>query len=233
MVPLRLLLVLSLLTPFGTVAQGQSTPPVISINLSPTTAPRYAQPGVTVVTLVGSNFPSGDIRPADVAVRLEPARMSDPTVEPSNPAINGVVTAIQNLTGTSRRVTFQIPPQYTFTSPIPYLVSVSGKSSAGVEFRSANRPSLTINPPAKLVSVTPSSAPAGARLRIKIVGSYTNFLQGVTRIILEPDISVANIVIQDAMTALADITLPIGAADGPRDVITRTGVQEARLPAGF
>src|SRR5271157_5076113 len=45
---------------------------VTQVNLSPSATPAVADPGVTSITVIGHNFPSGTIPPANVTVTLNP-----------------------------------------------------------------------------------------------------------------------------------------------------------------
>ena len=71
----------------------------VQVTLSPVASPSTAQPGVTVVNVTGSNFPSGTITPAQVTVNLVPAT--------TGPAMTASVTAVTTIVGSTRRITFQ------------------------------------------------------------------------------------------------------------------------------
>src|SRR4026209_2995323 len=71
------------------------------VTLAPSTSPAAGQPGVTVMNLIGSGFPSGTILAASTNVRLQPAAGGAAVTTPAS-----VVTAV---VGSTRRITFMIP----------------------------------------------------------------------------------------------------------------------------
>ena len=145
-----------------------------SITLSPVTAPAAGEPGVTLINVTGSGFPSGTITPSLVAVSLQPASVG------SSPQLNGVVTAVTTIVGSTRRVTFQIPTGISIATPTNYLVSVSGTTSSGANFSSGNTAALVVNPPAA-ISLNPGAGLLGQSLTVTIAGNFSNFFQGSTQ----------------------------------------------------
>src|SRR5688572_24338350 len=99
-----------------------------NVTLQPATSPSAAPPGVQLVNVTGSNFPAGTIPPANVTVTLSP---STPGAGPGGTA---VASAVQTLTGTARRVTFQVPANIVVASPVAYRVAIAGTTSTGVAF---------------------------------------------------------------------------------------------------
>lgn len=143
------LILLMLQEPVGLLAQN--TP--VQVTLTPTTSPTAGQPGITNLSVTGSNFPSGTISASLVTVTLTPAN--------SGPTLSATVTGITTIVGSTRKVSFQVIGP-NVASPTPYNVSVSGTSSGGQSFISANQAALTINPP-PAVSLAPSSAGIGSK----------------------------------------------------------------------
>lgn len=204
--------------------QAQST-----VRLSPAASPAAGQPGVTVISVIGSGFPAGTISAAGVTVTLQPSS--------GGSAVTTAATTVATIIGTTRRVTFQIPNSVGVTSPTPYQVSISGSTSAGVAFQSSNTASLTVNPPAQIVSLTPNSGQPGQTLSITITAVYTNFLQGATEANFGPGVSVGGgaegalgpVTVTSPTTATAQIVIDPSAASGFRKVSAQTGLQVASL----
>ena len=118
------------------------------VTLSPTASPSTGQPGVTVINVTGSGFPSGTVPPANVTVSLQPSAGGSPFVT--------TPTVVTKIIGTTERVAFQIPSSIIVSSPTPYQVSTAGSTSTGVTFASGNTASLTINPPAQMSLCRPT-----------------------------------------------------------------------------
>src|ERR1035437_8379500 len=114
--------------------------PQTGVTLSSSTTPSTGQAAITIINVIGSNFPSGTIRPADVTVTVQPASYGPPSGTKN-------ATAVVSLYGSSRRVASQIPPSISASTPTAYLISIAGKPSTGVSFASTNGATLTINPP--------------------------------------------------------------------------------------
>jgi hypothetical protein len=197
----------------------------VSVMLTPTTAPSAGQPGVTVISVTGSNFPSGTISPDLVALTISPAN--------SGPPMSATVTAVTLVVGTSRRISFQIVGP-DLPNPTLYQVSVSGSTSGGLAFASGNSAALTINPPAA-IGLTPSSAFTGQPLSVAISGQYTNFLNGSTTANFGPGISVGGaalgafgpVRVISPTSATAQLTIDPAATSEVNTVTVATGVQRA------
>jgi len=205
---------------------------VTQVTLQQSTVPSSAEPGVTYVNLTGTNFPSGTIAPTSITVTLAPAV--------SGPAMTATVKSVTTLVGTSRRITFQVSPGNSVASPTPYLVTVSGTTSQGLSFVSANTSSLTINPPAK-IALNPSSGQPGQTLAVTINGKFTNFFQEATFASFGPGISVGGaaqgalgpVSVTGATSAIAQLQIDPAASGGSRDVTAKTGAEIAFLAGGF
>lgn len=204
-----------------------------TVTLSPSVSPSTGQPAITVLNVTGSGFPSGTIPPANVTVTLQPSSGGTPATT--------LATAVTKIVGTTERVTFQIPNSISVSSPTPYKVSISGSTSTGVPFVSGNTSSLTINPPAQIVSVSPNSGQNGKTLSVTISTLYTNFLQGATQASFGPGISVGGapeggfgpVTVNSTTNATAQIVIDSAASGGARTVSIQTGVQTASLSGGF
>src|SRR5690606_25623496 len=101
-----------------------------SVTLSPAVSPSAAQPGVHLVTVLGSGFPAGTLDPSAVTVTLTPAS--------GGPAATTVATTVTTVTGTSRRVAFVVPTSISVEQPTRYAVTISGATASGVKFASSN-----------------------------------------------------------------------------------------------
>jgi RHS repeat-associated protein len=202
--------------------------------LSPNTAPLTAQPGVTVVNLTGNNFPDGTILPGEVNVALQVASGS------TGPALTTTVNTVTTIAGSTRRIAFQVNGPNVL-SPTPYLVSVSGTTSAGTVFLSANQASLTINPPPIISSLLPNTGLAGQSVTVNITGQFTTWVQGATQASFGPGISVGGgpvggfgpIIVVSSTTGSAQLTIDPSAVAGARAVTVATGVQQATLVGSF
>ena len=212
------------------ILEAQST----TVTLAAKTAPIAAQPGVTTVNLSGSNFPSGTISPSQVTVTLQLPPLT------TGPALTTVVSAVTTVFGTTRRITFRVAGP-NVTAPTPYLVSISGTTGTGGSFVSGNKASLTINPPASIVSLNPSVGAQGQTVAVGITGLFTDYLQDATQASFGQGISVGGgvqgglgfITVTSPTTATAQLTIDPTAAVGLRTVMVATGLQQATLVNGF
>src|SRR5437879_2626241 len=162
--------------------------PVV-VTLASTTSPNAGEPGVTNMDVVGSNFPSGTIPPANVSVTLKPAVAGPPGATTTATAVGAVIGSVRRVfrtdnrshrgavIGSVRRVFFVVPSSINVSAPTAYKVSLSGTTSTGAAFSSGNTSSLTINPPAQLLLVSPSSGQAGSSVPVTLTGSFTTFVQ--------------------------------------------------------
>ena len=204
------------------------------VNLAPVTSPAAGQPGVTSINLIGTNFPSGTISPNQVQIRLVPSSGVGPTA-------SFAPSVVTSLGGSSQRLTFTIPSNMIVTSPAAYQVSISGQNSAGTSFASANSSALNVNPPAQIVSLSPSTAAPGLSLSVTISGNYTNFTQGSTVASFGPGISVGGaapgnagpVMVTDPNTAIATVSIDPNAIPGSRTVSVATGIQVATVSDRF
>ena len=143
--------------------------------------------------------------------------------------------------GSTRRVTFQIPTAIAVGAPTAYLVSLAGRTTTGVAFASSNTASLTVNPPPKIVSLSPDRALQGSTAAISIVTQYTNFVQGATQASFGSGISVGGgadggfgfVTVTSPTSATAQITIKAAAASGLHTATVTTGVQVAALADSF
>jgi 6-phosphogluconolactonase (cycloisomerase 2 family) len=223
-----------LLVPF-VLADTSSTSPGISITLSPVTAPSAGEPGVTLINVTGSGFPSGSITPALVTVGLQPA------VTGSGPLLTATVMAVTTIVGVTRRITFQIVPGNPVQAPTNYLVSVMGSTASGVKFSSANTATLIVNPPASIASLKPNAGQPGQSLTVTITGNFSNFFQGSTQASFGPGISVGGaaegssgpVTVNSPTTAVASLMIDPNATPGLRTVSVTTGSEVASVSNGF
>ena len=160
-----------------------ATAPVQTVNLAATTSPAAGQPGITILTLTGSNFPTGTIGVTNVAVHLSAA------VPNAGPALTAQVSAVQSVVGSSRRITFQIAGPNVST-PVSYQCSLSGATAEGTTFASNVPATLIVNPPPSIASVAPNTGSPGQTVTVTINAAYTNFVQGATQASFGAGISV-------------------------------------------
>src|ERR1700722_19282827 len=80
----------------------QASPAIVS--LEKFALPGTAEPGVTLVTIVGSGFPSGTISVSNVQVQLQPA------VPGQGSAMVAAVSAVTTLGAGTRAVSFKVLP---------------------------------------------------------------------------------------------------------------------------
>ena len=227
---LKLSLILFLAGSVG--LRAQTTP--AAITLAATTSPAAVQPGVTVVTLVISNPPSGTITPANLRLAIELA------AGVSGPSLSATVTAYATLLPAGGRITFQVTGP-NVAAPTPYLVSVSGTTSTGIAFASSKPASMTVIPPAQILSVVPASGQPGQTLQVTITGQYTNYVQASTNANFGAGISIGTasigqsgfVTVSSPTTASVQLTISPGAAPGPRNVTVATGVQTATAVGAF
>ena len=202
------------------------------VTLSTAVTPTSGQPGITSITLTGSNFPAGTIQPASVNVNLQPAGGGATATTPA--------TTVTTVVGTTRRVAFIIPATITVATPTPYLVSVSGATTIGTAFVS-NQVPLTVNPGPSITSITPNTAQLGQTVQVTITASLTNFVQGATLVSFGAGVSVAGgadgqpgvVTVTSPTTATAQVKPDTTAATGPRDVVVQTGTQTATASGAF
>lgn len=203
-------------------AQAQNP---MAITLISTTSPTAGEPGVTNLSVTGSNFPTGTIPPANVAIDLKAAS--------GGSTVTALATAVTTITGTTRRVSFTIPISLTVSAPTAYTVSLAGTTSTGTAFISSNSATLTINPAAGIATVSPNSGAPSQTLSVSIAGSYSNWLQGSTVANFGNGITVNSTTVTNATHATANITIAPGASGGSQTVTMTTGTEVAMLAGGF
>src|SRR5690348_4649908 len=82
-----------------TVAAATESRADSTINLAASGSPSAGQPGVTVLSLTGSNFPSGTILPAALKLTLQTAPGAN------GPAMSASVSAFAPIPGNGGRIT--------------------------------------------------------------------------------------------------------------------------------
>ncbi len=202
--------------------------------LTSPTSPREGQAGVGTIDVTGSGFPSGTILPADVTITLKP-------FPPGLPSATTGATAVTSVGGSMRRVSFTIPLSIVVSDPADYGVSLAGRTTDKKSFASSNTATLTVLPPARILSVSPNIGQDGETVPATITGQYTSFVQGSTLASFGPGISVGGapegapglVTVNSAITATAQVIIGATAPTGPRSVSVQTGQQQASLTNGF
>lgn len=203
------------------------------IKLNSSTAPTQGQAGLNLVSVTGSGFPTGTILPGNVTVALSPA---PPAVGAS---ATTEATAIQTIIGSTRRVQFLIPASLVTNASTPYLVSISGTTSAAVNSSSTNAATLQIIPP-PVISLNPSSGQPGTAFSVQIsvtntgAGANAGLAQGSTVANFGAGTSVAGapvgtlgpVTVTGPNSASAQVTIAAGATGGSQQVLVETGSEE-------
>jgi hypothetical protein len=203
------------------------------IKLNSSTAPTQGQAGLNLVSVTGSGFPTGTILPGNVTVALSPAPPA------AGASATTKATAIQTIIGSTRRVQFLIPASLVTNASTPYLVYISGTTSAAVNFSSTNAATLQIIPP-PVISLNPSSGQPGTAFSVQIsvtntgAGANAGFAQGSTVANFGAGTSVAGVAagtlgpvtVTGPNTASAQVTIAAGATGGSQQVLVETGSEE-------
>ncbi len=206
----------------------------VGVVLSSSTSPSTAQPGTTV-NITGSGFPQEGVSPSAVSITLTPSVSGNPSATASS-------TALTTVSGTVRRLTFQVPTALAVTAPTAYNVSITGTTLTGVAFSSSNNAILTIEPAASLIAVTPQTGQPGQTISVTITGVGTNFVQGSTQATFGEGISVGGaspgtfgpVTVSSPTTAIANLVISSGAPTGSQTVVVSTAdPQTAPLQNGF
>ena len=134
-------------------AQEAGTQSPAGVTLLPSASPSVAEPGVTSISVTGSNFPAGTIPAANVTVTV--------TVGGGNSAVTTPATAVTTVVGTTRRVSFTVPGTVSVSAPASYVVTIAGSTFAGTLFASSNAAALTVNPAASVSTVVPNTGQSG------------------------------------------------------------------------
>ncbi|HXM41675.1 MAG TPA: putative Ig domain-containing protein, partial [Bryobacteraceae bacterium] len=100
---------------------------------------------------------------------------------------------------------------------------------------------LTINPAASILTLSPNNSNAGLTLQVAITGSFTHFVQGTSVASFGPGIAVGGgtagqpgpITVTDATDATAEIAIGASAATGAQTVTVTTGAEQASIVNGF
>lgn len=119
-----------------------------TVKLNAVTSPSSGTAGTSTVSVTGTGFPSGAINPASVAVALASTCGGSPTT--------ASVTAVQNIIGTTDKISFAIPNTLTAGN---YFVSVSGTSESAVSFTSSSCSAITVLPGASPTLTIDTSNP--------------------------------------------------------------------------
>lgn len=215
------------------------------VTLSGAASPAAAEPGATLVTITGTNFPSTSILPSHVNVRLSPATAN------AGPSAITTASGVQAVVGTTLRITFQVPVTVVVAAATPYLVSVSGTAADGTAFQSVNTVPLTIQPVAGILSSSPAALQTGQAGALLIKTQFGSFTQGATQAFAGPDVSVGvqpegsqapaadafgipgRVIVVDSNTLLTVIRASSTASEGSRDLTLQQGASIYQRPGAL
>lgn len=215
------------------------------VTLSGAASPAAAEPGATLVTITGTNFPSTSILPSHVNVRQSPATAN------AGPSAITTASGVQAVVGTTLRITFQVPVTVVVAAATPYLVSVSGTAADGTAFQSVNTVPLTIQPVAGILSSSPAALQTGQAGALLIKTQFGSFTQGATQAFAGPDVSVGvqpegsqapaadafgipgRVIVVDSNTLLTVIRASSTASEGSRDLTLQQGASIYQRPGAL
>ena len=200
-------------------AAGAAVAQVTQVSLTPLATPSSGQPGVSSITVIGSNFPAGSIPGPNVTVSFTPSGGTTPS------AIT-TATSVSVVAGTTERVLFSIPPGLSVSSPTSFKVSIAGTTSTGTAFASSNSALLTVDPPAS-VTISPASAQQSQTLNIALTGQFSHFYQGLTTVSFGAGVTVNSLTVSSLTSATANITVAANATTGSRTMTVATGAESA------
>src|SRR3954467_4063663 len=86
-----------------------------SVTLQSAASPSSGTPG-TSASVTGGGFPGGTIQISGVQISMTPVTAG------AGPNITPTATSVTLVTGTTRRVSFQIPSPLAITAPVPYKI---------------------------------------------------------------------------------------------------------------
>lgn len=205
---------------------------ITQVTLAKTTSPSSGQPLSGYISVSGTGFPGGTILPSAVAVTL---------TSPSGSAVKTAASQVTVMSGSSESISFRIPAALAVTTPTVYAVSIAGKTESGSQFQSSNTSSLTIDPAAELLSISPTSGLAGSSFSVLITGDYTHFVQGTTTASFGPGIAVGGgalgqagpVSVTSSTSATAQIAISSTATAGAQTVLVVTGGEQESLVNAF
>ena len=177
----------------ATAGRAAST---VNVTLSPVASPSTAVEGSTVYLTAGG-LPS-TVLPSQLRISLSPGPNCPPTAT--------TASAITPLAGTASRIAFIIPPIHVLLSPVDCLISVRATVPEP-------RINFTVSPKIRLlpqptVDVSPLTIPAGSSGYFAMVGSWTHFLQGSTRIQSSlPELTVDQVLVFSSTSLQAHYTV--------------------------
>ena len=205
------------------------------VNLT-TVNPPAAQAG-TVVSVGGSGFPTtGPVFTGDVSVTITP------------PAGNGspVTTVAGSVFGSAPNYTveFTIPPALTVSVPEVCQIAISDSTPGDADFTTATQGTITIQPPATVLSASPGAGQLGTNgVVLNVVGAFTHFTTNTTVMLTLTQTSPANTIVinqilgstafTDELHVSATFNIPAGDPLGAYTVTATTGTENAVLPGGY
>ena len=198
---------------------GAAVAQVTQVSLTPLATPSSGQPGVSSITVIGSNFPAGTIPGSNVTVSFTVSGGTTPS------AIT-TATSVSVVAGTTERVLFSIPPGLSVSSPTSFKVSIAGSTSTGTAFASSNSALLTVDPPAN-VTINPASAQPSQTLSVALTGQFTHFYQGLTTVSFGSGVTVNSLTVSSLTSATASITVASSAPTGSQTMTVTTNTESA------
>ena len=195
---------------------------VTQVSLTPLATPSSGQPGVSSITVIGSNFPAGTISGPNVTVSFTASGGT-------TPGATTTATSVSVVAGTTERVLFSIPSGLSVSSPTSFKVSIAGTTSTGTAFASSNSALLTVDPPSS-VTISPASAQQSQTLSIALTGAFTHFYQGLTTVSFGSGATVNLLTVSSLTSATANITVASSAPTGSQTMTVTTGSESASTP---
>jgi hypothetical protein len=182
-------------------------------------APATVQPGRTFVA-TGTAFPAGTVA-GNVTARFTPVTVG------AGPTVDAPLVSLAAVVGTTMRATVAIPAALIVTAPTPYRVTFS--SIVAPTFTTTTPGNITVNPAPSLTSVSPITIRRTRTVNVTVLGSFSNFAQGVSTVNFGPDITINSVSVSNLTTLNANVTVGAGAALGVRNIGVTTGGEALTL----
>ena len=228
----------------GAVTVTSATAASVSLTVDP-----LAVPGARTVTIMTGGEQAQLVGGFTVVAATPVIVLANPNSGQQNATLNvgvtgqltnfqqGVTTASFGAGITVNTVTVTSPTNATVNITINPLAFTGGRTitlTTGTESaQSASNAFTVLGGNASLGSVNPQSGQQGTTLDVTIAGNNTHFSQALSTASFGPGIVVNQLVVANATTATANISIPAQAALGLRTVVVFTAGEIAELDDGF